>query len=241
MDEVSIPEQKRELIVLVDQTVKLPKQLQEHSYKTILKFLRPGDEVKVISFSANAEGNYTEVGLIGQLDTKLSDDDRFDVPKKQLAKLDHCYQLQQQSLKKAIGKELINIFKGADSNLPHTELLYNLDRLSRTYYSETRSQERYLLIISDMMEHSALTTFYASGQIRDLNAEKELEKLRGASLSNSFDQTKVYVIGAAYKQKKDYSSGLKIQKLQSFWEAYFNYGAASLVGFGTPTLLTPIQ
>jgi len=63
LGDIDPPSASRDLYVLVDQTMTLPKKLQEETYRKIIEFLRPGDVIQIIGFSANAAGFYTEVIL----------------------------------------------------------------------------------------------------------------------------------------------------------------------------------
>ncbi|WP_417820976.1 hypothetical protein [Terasakiella sp.] len=235
------PVQKRELVIAVDQTVEFDKSIQEHAFKKIQHFLRPGDSVKLVSFSAYVQGNFTNVVLKGLLDTRLSDDERYDIPKKVLKKIDHCYALQDRAVREGIGKALLTTFANSSSKIPNTELLDNLNLISKSLYSEDITGERYLLIISDMMEHSTLTSFYKSGSLRKLSPETELAKIKKAGLEMNFKQANVYVIGAGYSKSGKYQSGEGMRNFQSFWTDFFFQGNGSMKAFGTPLLIGEIK
>jgi len=235
------PVQKRELVIAVDQTVEFDKNIQEHAFKKIQHFLRPGDSVKLVSFSAYVQGNFTNVVLKGQLDTRLSDDERYDIPKKVLKKIDHCYALQNRAVREGIGKALLTTFANSSSKIPNTELLDNLNLISKSLYSEDITGERYLLIISDMMEHSTLTSFYKSGSLRKLSPKAELSKIEQAGLKMDFKQANVYVIGTGFSQNGKYQSGESMRNFKEFWEQFFQNQNAQLKAFGTPILMQEIQ
>jgi hypothetical protein len=237
----SHPVQQRELIVVIDQTVEFSKDIQEDVFKKVLAFLQPGDNLKLLSFSAYVQGQVSQITLTGQMDTRLSNDQRYDIPKKTLKTLDKCYALQTQGLRQTFGKELIKVFAGSSSNIPNTELIDNLNTLSETLYSKDTSVKRYMLVVSDMMEHSSLTSFYQSGMLKNFSPEKELAKIEQAGIKMDFKKAHVFVVGAGYTKKGTYRSGQSMRNFKSFWESFFAKQNAELKAFGTPMLMNDIQ
>ena len=241
LDDVAIPTKKRELIIAVDQTVEFDKSVQEHTFKKIQQFLRPGDNVKLITFSAYVQGNFTDILFSGQLDSQLDDEVRYDISKKSLKSLDHCYSLQNKAVREGVGKTLLTAFSNASSKVPNTELIDNLSLISKTLYNDATIEKRYLLIVSDMMEHSSLTSFYKSGSLKKLSPEIELSKIQKAGLEFDLKQANVFVIGAAYSKNGKYRSGEEIRNFTTFWQQFFQQSNATLNSFGTPILLQDIE
>ncbi len=120
LGDIDPPSASRDLYVLVDQTMTLPKKLQEETYRKIIEFLRPGDVIQIIGFSANAAGFYTEVILKGIIDNRLGDEIRYSVSKKVLHQLDQCYQAQDTQVRQYTGRALIHALYGNGKleNLP---------------------------------------------------------------------------------------------------------------------------
>lgn len=241
LNDMAVPALKREIYVVVDQTVEFDLPLQEQAYQKLMKFLRPGDRVVLVSFSAYLKDRYTQVLFDGTLDTRLDDEQRYDVPKKILKVLDHCFSVQDQGVRQLTGKTLIEIFKGARSDLPNTETIQTLRLVANQLMSKPKAPQQYLFIISDMLEHSEVTSFYSHGSVRHLDPQAELEKVKKLGpLGDSYNDTKVYVLGAAYSLKGRYRSSVEMKSVRAFWQAYFDASGGHLIEFGMPALLGEI-
>ena len=234
------PAATRDLYVLIDQTMELSKKLQEETYQNIIKFLRPGDTVQIIGFSANAAGYYTEVILKGVIDKRLSEDDRYDISKKILRQLDQCYQAQDTQVRQYAGRALIHAFSNATTDLPKTEIVSNLSVVAKDIIRKSETPAKYVLIVSDMMENSDLLSLYGSGKLERLDADQEVRKLGEKIPFEDMNQAKIYVIGGGYLTDGKYRSSLALKGLENFWASYFEHSNAILKQFGTPSLLSGI-
>src|ERR1700712_2116016 len=78
----------RELIIIVDQTVQLPKDLKDSTYSHALRYVKPGDSVRLYQFSAYLPGNYMKLMYAGQLEDRLDDKLRDDIGMNSLRQLD---------------------------------------------------------------------------------------------------------------------------------------------------------
>jgi hypothetical protein len=240
LDDVVTPKLNRELFVIVDQTVEFDKGLQEQVYQKIMKFLTPGDRVVIVSFSAYVADRYTDVVFDGVVDARLKDDNRYDISKKVLRVLDKCYQVQETGVRQGIGQSLISIFQNASTNLPNTELIGNLSLLGRDVMRSSQTDERYVLIVSDMLEHSAITSFYRGGKLKIVDAPSEIAKVKKAGMIADFNGAKVYMAGAGYSLKGVYRSAVEMKSIEGFWQAYFQEANAQVAEFGSPALISEI-
>lgn len=240
LGDIAPPAVTRDLYVLIDQTMELPQKLQEETYQNIVSFLSPGDTIQVIGFSANAAGYYTEVILKGVIDKRLTDDDRYAISKKVLRQLDQCYQAQDNQVRQYTGRALIHAFSNATTDLPKTEIVSNLSVVAKDIMGKSETPEKYVLIVSDMMENSDLLSLYGSGKLEKLDAEQEVRKLGNKIAFQDMDQAQIYVIGGGYLTDGKYRSSLALKGLESFWANYFEHSNATLKQFGTPSLLSGI-
>lgn len=237
LGDITPPAVSRDLYVLVDQTMELDKRLQEEAYQKIINFLVPGDAVQVIGFSANASGYYTEIILRGVIDARLPEDTRYAVSKKILRHVDMCQDKQDTQVRTYTGKALLHAFSNATTDLPKTEILSNLSNVAKNIISQSDTPEKYLLLVSDMMENSDLLSFYGGGKLENLDAVQEIEKLETKVTFEDMDKAKVYVIGGGFLTDGKYRSSVALRALENFWSLYFDRSNAELRQFGTPSLL----
>lgn len=240
LGDVASPAVHRDLYVLVDQTTELSKKLQEETYQNIINFLRPGDTVQVIGFSANAAGYYTEVIFKGVIDRRLTEDDRYAISKKILRQLDQCYQTQDSQVRQYAGRALIHAFSNATTDLPKTEIVSNLSVVAKDIISKSETPEKYVLIVSDMMENSDLLSLYGNGKLEKIDVDQEVKKLGNKIAFEDMDKARIYVIGGGYLADGTYRSSLALKGLENFWASYFKHSNATLKQFGTPSLLSGI-
>jgi len=240
LGDIDPPVTTRDLYVLVDQTIVLSKKLQEETYQNIVNFLRPGDTVQIIGFSANAAGYYTEVILKGVIDERLTEDDRYAISKKILRQIDQCYQAQDTQVRQYAGRALIHAFSNATTDLPKTEIVSNLSVVAKDIIGKSETPEKYVLIVSDMMENSDLLSLYGNGKLERLDVDQEVRKLGNKIAFEGMDRAKIYVIGGGYLADGTYRSSLALKGLENFWASYFEHSNATLKQFGTPSLLSGI-
>lgn len=96
-----------------------------------------------------------------------------------------------------------------------------------------------LLMVSDMLENSDFTSFYAKNLVRDIEPELEMQKVEKNNLIANLEGWRVYVEAAGlvpHDVKDGYRSGKTIQRLEKFWSSYFKSSGATLAGFGAPML-----
>ncbi len=232
---------QKELFILVDQTTQLDKSLMIYTYKNMMKFIRNGDAVTIASFSSNANGKYTDVAYAGTLEPLLPESAKYEIAKKKLRKYQACMNGQYRYAKKKATKALVRTLKGANKKLPHSDILKSLDDIAEHLIKPAKAREKIVLIVSDMMEHSSITTFYAKGSLKHIDTKKEMAKLKKSGYSADFDGAKVYVIGEGMVGKKSYRDSKTLKALTSFWEAYFAASHARLQAIGTPMLLEDIE
>lgn len=143
-------------------------------------------------------------------------------------------------------KAINEALSGASSDLAKSDIFSAL-REASTIPRQSLAKDRLLILVSDMLENSAVTSFYANGAVRTINPEQELRKTEQVGLFADFGGARVYVIGAGLVaadtsgKKAVYRDPKTMRLLADFWTGYFGKSSASLAGFGQPELLTPIR
>jgi len=235
------PTVEKELFILVDQTTPLDKKMMIYTYKNMMKFIKNGYAVTIASFSANANGKYTDVAYAGTLESLLPDSAKHDISKKVLRKYQGCMNGQYKFAKKKATKALVGVLKGANKKLPHSDIIKSLDDISKHIIAPSKASKKVVLLVSDMIEHSSITSFYHKGLIKKINADKEMEKVKQSGHLANFSGANIYVIAAGVIGGKGYRDAKTLKRLTDFWEQYFNQTNANLKAVGTPMLLEDIQ
>jgi len=232
---------QKELFILVDQTTILDKNMMIYTYKNMMKFIKNGYAVTIASFSSNSNGKYTDVAYSGKLETLLPDSSKHDIAKKVLRKYQGCMNGQYKFAKKKATKALVRTLKGANKKLPHSDILKSLDDIAEHIITPSSAQQKVVLLVSDMIEHSSITTFYSNGSLKKINTDGEMSKVKKSGHIANFSGASVYVIGAGMIGKNSYRDSKTLGMLTNFWKAYFGVTNAQLKAIGTPMLLEDIK
>ena len=235
---------ERDLLVIIDQTLNPTTEIKRSVHRQVHSFMQSGDRITLIKFSAFIANNYTDVVLKGQLDRALNSDARHDISKKLLKRFDSCMKKQKTHVKKTIDQKLAATFGHEDLNIPKTELVGNLSGLGESVVSRSDASRKVVLLFSDMLENSDVSSFYQNGSLRKINADAEIIKFKKEGLLGDWGQAEVYVIGAGLlpaKYANSYRSENKLRPIKKFWEHYFQRSNAQLLGWGQPALLEQIQ
>ena len=238
--EEASPPIKRGLLVVVDNTIELDHALQIESFEKIVRFMGEGDRVVIVSFSAYVEGQYTRIMADARLDRMLSSKAAFTVPKTKLKELRLCLAGQKRSLPRVVGTALEAIYAESSNDLPNTELVATLAKTSREILPTLEARETFLLVVSDMMEHSDVTSFYKAGDIRTIDSEVEMRKVEESGVEAVFPGTAAYVIGAGYIGTGKYRSAKTLRAVEDFWRLYIERAGGRLETFGTPSMFGDI-
>ena len=235
------PTVEKELFILVDQTTPLDKKMMIYTYKNMMKFIKNGYAVTIASFSANANGKYTDVAYAGKLENLLADDAKHDIAKKVLRKYQGCMNGQYKYAKKKATKALVGVLKGANKKLPHSDIIKSLDDIAKHIIAPSHASTKVVLLVSDMIEHSSITTFYAKGHIKKIDVKKEMSNVKSSGHLANFSGASVYVIGTGTVGKKGYRDAKTLSRLTDFWKNYFTTANAQLKAIGTPMLLEDVE
>lgn len=233
-----------ELFVFVDQTTTFDKGLKNSIIENVGRILRPGVAFTVGSFSSFNQGKYAEVIASGALEAQIDASKRGDIGTRLLQNFDSCMQSQMQYGAQVAWKAIGQAMNGSNSDLAKSDVVASLRDLSARV-RESTAKEKIVLVASDMLENSSLTSFYASNTVRKIDAYKELKIISG--MFGNFDGARVYVIGAgmltedAKYAKGVYRSPQVMQALSQFWAGYFENSNAKLIEMGKPALMNPIR
>ena len=236
-----------ELIVAIDQTTPLSPSLKQLVADNVKSYLQPGHAFSIAVFSAYTQGRYTEVLASGRIEAPLEKAVRDDISKPVLAKFEQCLGRQPAQAMQVAGGALRAAFAESSGSIATSDVLASLKAVS-ALAAESRSPQKIVLIVSDMLENSTVANFYAEQgkAVRKIDAGKELRAVEDSKLLGNFGGAKVYVMGAGLlsadaANAKAYRDPKTMQALAEFWSAYLRKSNAELVEFGQPALLRPMR
>jgi hypothetical protein len=235
-----------ELFVLIDQTTPFNKELQQQIANQVKPFMRSGAAFSVFQFSAYTQGKYTTLLAGGQLDDTLDKQARDDTSKAKLTKFDQCLNDQTRFAAGVAGKALQKAFGGISNEIAKSDILASLKEIS-SRIQKSPAKQKIVLLASDMLENSAISSFYAKQTVRRIDPVKELDLALKQDMQADFDGAKIFVLGAgllaedAKNGKGKYRGAPEMNALRTFWHSYFAKSNAQLVEFGQPSLLNQIK
>lgn len=237
---------KHELFVIVDQTTLLDAALKQQVADQLRPFMVAGNSFSFLVFSSYSQGKYTQLLLAAGLEQKLPSAARNDVSKPLLTKHDQCMSRQPQIAAQAAGAALKFAFDGTSNDLAKSDIFASLKDISGKV-RQSPSSSKIVLLVSDMLENSSITSFYQNQSVRRIAPEKELQLVTDNKMFADFGGARIYVIGAgllsedARSKKGIYRDPQTMAALQNFWRVYFEKSNAQLIEFGQPSLLNPIR
>lgn len=236
----------KELFVLIDQTTLLDDQLKQSVAEQVRPFLSKGNGFSVLVFSAFTQGRYTQLLISGQLDHTMPDTLRRDVPKPVLGKFDQCITRQTGLAGQIVGSALRSAFDGSSGEIGKSDILASLKDIAGKV-RQSKASDKVVLLVSDMLENSAISSFYVNKSVRQIEPSKEMKLTIDNNLIADFGGARVFVLGAGLltndtkKNKSSYRDPKTMLALGSFWKTYFEKSNAELMEFGQPALLNEIK
>lgn len=235
-----------ELFVVIDQTTLLDDTLKQAVANQVRPFLGAGNSFSVLVFSAYTQGKYTQLLTSGQLDHAMPAAKRNDISKPLLTKFDQCMTRQSGVAAQSAGAALRSAFDGTSGGIAKSDILAGLKDIAAKV-RQSPANEKVVLLVSDMLENSSVTSFYANQAVRKIDPVHELQQIESNKLISDFGGARIYVMGAGLlnnldpKNKAQYRDPKTMQALTSFWRSYFEKSQAQLVEFGAPALLNQIK
>ena len=246
---VPVPSPAREIFVLVDQTTPLDSRLQGAVRETVGRLGQPGTAFVISSFSSFGQGRYLEILTAGTLEPPIDENLRNDIGVKLLRNFDTCLKSQLDYGRHVVAAGLHKALDGSSSELAKSDVMGSLREIS-VRVRQSSAKEKVVFIVSDMLENSGVSTFYANKNVRALDVEMEIKKAESAHQMGDFGGARIFVLGAGLVQEslgsRNRDSGVyrdpkTMTMLKQFWERYFVKSNARLVEFGAPALLSPVQ
>ena len=228
--------------VLIDQTVTWNRDIEASIMDNLNHNLTPGTKFVIADFSAFSQGRYLDVLRTGIIETPMPPAQTGNTPIQAAKLLNACMAGQRPFAVKMADDAAISALNGSSGSLANSDILSALVQVS-TAIAADPAPDKALFLASDGLENSAVTSFYRHGTPRDIDPADELARAKSAGLIGNFSGAKIHVIGGALPPPgaTPYESPALLQHLAAFWTSYFKLSSATLVEFGEPVLLQPLN
>lgn len=246
-----IPQEKRinnsHTVLLLDETTVFDAAQRKHIVERVMPLLAEGSTLEVISFSAFSQGRYSTPGIKVHLAAPLDDSTKMDTRKNIVKNFEVCLILGQRNAVKALEAQMEEYFSKASSELARSDIVGVLKEVGDNIMSRVTAREKRVVLVSDMLENSDLSSFYSKGLPREIKPADEFARVKAKGMTTDLRHAKVWVIGAGVvpvsdkKVLQSYRSSAVMAGLKSFWTQYFEESNAVMAGFGQPLLLAPIK
>lgn len=232
------------IFILIDETTFFDKNLQEQILRNSIKYINEGNYIYVAKFSAFIGNHYNEKVFEFKLDKPLSEKQRYNVRKDSLKKLDKCLKDQITFVQSQTVASIENSFLKPDENIAKSDIFYALNDFGKNVISNTQADEKIVILASDLLENSTISSFYSKGTARLIDVKKELQLVEKNNLFSDFGGADLYVVGTGIvtgKNSTAYRDPKILSSLKNFWEEYFSRSNANLIELGQPALKNNIR
>lgn len=241
--EFAPPPPVKHYFILIDQTAPLDTNLQS-ALATITKdIVKPGTAFSIYAFSAYSQGRYLDLKATGVLEPPIPKKSRSSIGVKVLKRFDECMAGQYRyGLGLALKAELASVLQSS-AQLQKSDVIAALASVAPQIRA-SKSPNKVVLVVSDMLENSSISSFYDKAGVRHIDPAKELGNVVANRMIADFDGASAYVMGAGMVYETDkpvYRNPQTMRALNDFWSGYFQKSNARLAEFGQPTLLNPVR
>jgi hypothetical protein len=235
--------------ILLDQTVALDPMLEQSVVDNALRMVQPGSKFVIAEFSAFSQGRYLNVLHTGIVERPLAAERVNSTPIHAARDLDQCLGQQAGFARTMVAKTVAEVMKASSSTLDQSDILMAFKTVAAAIEADP-ARHKTVFAITDGLENSSVTSFYARGTVRDINPVAELAKAANSHMIGDFGGAAVYVLGGAMMppatqgtkaQRDGYRDPHTLNDLDQFWHDYFAKANAHLIAFGEPALVEPVS
>lgn len=240
---------QRAFFIVLDETVVLDDSLKRSLWELVRPQLTPGTAFSVFRFSAFSQGKYLDIVASGELELPVPAKIRDSISVPKLRTFEACLKGQGDYGMKLTRNAMGKVLQASSFDLGKSDIEGSLVALAKAV-RETKAPVRTVLLVSDMLENSSVSSFYQNKGVRNIDPAAELKKTEAARLFADFGGASVYVMGAGLiepvagapaKTPAQYRDTKTMTSLERFWAQYFEKSNARLEAFGAPALLTVIK
>src|SRR5215469_5008586 len=181
----------RDLIIAVDRTVSLGPSLREDAVDRILRAIRPGDHLVIVTFSGLTKEEFTRVEFDGRVDVAATENElETELPAAKIGDATQCFKYQLAFADKAVRTKLTTILGSPLDDAKRSEILRALATISAQMLSADKTPTKVVVVISDMLEFSDFASFYRDRRLRAINPTATLNAAKKARLLGAFNGAK---------------------------------------------------
>lgn len=236
---------EREIFVFVDETTVLDANLKAVVASQVARLVDGATAFQIGRFSAFLQDRYTDIVLSGAVEEEIPADKRFTLPARSLKTFEMCRQAKLRVARERVAGTVSGLLDGANNGIAKSDVLDSLARLSQAV-AASKAERRVVLVVSDLLENSAITSFYKSNAVAQIDAKAELAKAEKAGVSGDFGGAEIYVAGggvapASAANAQNYRNPKIVQALRDFWNGWFALSNGRVKEIGFPALIRPIE
>jgi hypothetical protein len=234
------------LSVIIDETVGFDANMINRVNHLVQEWLAPGRSIDIYQFSASLKDRYLEKVLSGRVDPAASDDFLDDLKRSDREKFESCAQYQQLAARAAVRNTMLSILANSDKTITNSDIIVSLARISHDV-AASAPPHRIVLVVSDMLENSGITSFYSHNKVRAIDPAAELAKVAKAQMFGDFGGAKVSIFGLGYFAADPGASGevyldpQHTQAIVNFWSGYIRQSNGTVGEIGTPLMIETLQ
>ena len=239
----------RLIYVLIDQTVAWNRQLERQVGESVNSLLRPGTKFVVAEFSAFSEGRYLQVVHTGIIEEPMPPSQVENTPISKIAIFKACMADQRRFAVNMADTSILSVMQASTATLDQSDIMDALKLVSPAVRSD-HAKQRVVLVVSDGLENSSVSSFYGRGTARVINPETEIAKAASVDMFGNFGGARVYFVGGALMPpagsgslaaRNGYRDPRVLHALATFWREWFARSNAKLIEFGEPALVQPVE
>lgn len=230
-----------DVLLLVDRTTQFPPDVRQAIEEQIVALAAPGTRLTIGSFSTYSNDTHAGIDFETFVEPDFPADGRNDAAMGALRKLDNCL-AQRRVEEGAAARAAANI--ALQAYLPdgqRSDVAASIKQFGQRLGGDG-GHRRILILASDMLENSSVTSFYLGGAMRVIDIDQELAKVEQRQLVAQLGGARVYVIGAGLipADVESLRTHDELLALERFWTGYFERSGAQSTQIGKPLLLRPI-
>lgn len=244
LDIAAPPAPERAVFVLVDQTTGLDPRLRATVTSNLERLLRPGSRFTVATFSALSREHFPTVIASGTLEAPLNAEQRLHLAARKVEEMEACLQQQHAFAIEEAGRRVLAATAASTSTFTNSEIMGSLRQLAQAVRGSP-ANDRIVILVSDMLEHSDAASFYADRRLRLIDPAQEMEKAERHDLLADFGGADFVVVGAGLLSPEAAADAgratAELNALRAFWTQWLGRSNAELVAWGQPDLVAPIR
>lgn len=241
--EDSRPPSTQGLFVVIDQTTGLDDKLRDTVRKAVRSLIGKRGDVAIYTFSALDRDHYPTQVAGGSVESPVAEAVRPSLPVRRLKKLDDCLGQQLDFAQTQFADKLDAATGNATTQFSHSAIERGLAQISEAV-RKSGARDKVVLLVSDMLEHSDVTSFYKQHKLRLIDPSAELDRSRQAGTLGDFGDARIIVVGAGSIPADSAADASRdtpaLAALHKFWEGWFAASHAKLTDYGEPDLIAPI-